>query len=129
MGTPSFIFDPRGTRVIISTPQHMTTSSMPEATMAAPRDVACWLEPHCESTVVAATSSGSPWDSQAMRAMLKDCSPTWETQPPTTCPTFSGAMPLRSSAAFCTAPSRSAGIRPASPLPRLPMGLRTASTM
>ena len=49
--------------------------------------VACWLEPHWLSIVVAATSSGRPCDSQAVRAMLNDCSPTCDTQPPTIWPT------------------------------------------
>jgi hypothetical protein len=47
----------------------------------APSEVACWLEPHWLSIVVCGTSKGSPCESHAVRAMLNDCSPTWETQP------------------------------------------------
>ena len=44
--------------------------------------------------------------------MLKDCSPTCETQPPTIWPTAAGSTPARSTAARCTAPRRSAGCSP-----------------
>ena len=57
---------------------------------------ACWLEPHWASTVVAATSSGSPAASHAVRATLKACMPIWLTQPPTTWPTSAGSTPVRS---------------------------------
>ena len=87
IGEPPFMFEPSGTRVIISTPQASTTSSMPAPIMPAASDVACCDEPHWLSTVVAATSIGRPCASQATRAMLNDCSPTCETQPPTTWPT------------------------------------------
>ena len=50
----------------------------------AARFVACWDDPHWASTVVPATSIGNPALSQALRAMLKVCSPTWDTQPPMT---------------------------------------------
>ena len=65
-------------------------SITPEPTSDDTRLVACWLEPHCVSTVVAAVDSGRPAASQAVRAMLNACSPTWLTQPPTTCPTSDG---------------------------------------
>ena len=95
----------------------MTTSAAPEAMRPAPRLVACCDEPHWLSTVVAATVSGSPAVSHAVRAMLKDCSPTWVTQPPTTWSTSAGSMPDRSMRAFWTAPSRSAGCMVESPPP------------
>ena len=50
------------------------------------RFVACWLLPHCVSIVVAATPSGMPAASHAVRVTLNACSPTWLTQPPTTWP-------------------------------------------
>ena len=126
---PPFMAAPSGTRLIISSPHESTTSSSPEPTSPAARVVACWLEPHCESTVVEATSMGRPCESQAIRAMLKVCSPTWETQPPTTWPIASAGTPLRSRAAFWTVPRRSAGCIPDNPPARRPIGLRTASTM
>ena len=76
-----------------STPQPTTTSWTPEAISAAPRLTACWPEPHWRSTVVAGTSSGSPACSQALRVMLKVCSPNCCTQPPITSPTSAGSMP------------------------------------
>ena len=60
MGDPSFILEPKGTRLIISTPQLITTSSIPAPIMEAAIEVACWLDPHWESTVVEATSRGNP---------------------------------------------------------------------
>ena len=102
---------------------------MPAPIMPAASEVACCDEPHWLSTVVAATSIGKPWPSHATRAMLNDCSPTCDTQPPMICPTSPGLTPLRSTAARCTAPSRSAGCMPERPPLRRPMGLRTAPTM
>src|SRR5438270_4526923 len=126
---PLAVFEPIGTRLIDSTPQAMATSTAPAATRLAARLVACWLEPHWLSTVVAATVRGRPAASQAVRAMLKDCSPDIVTHPPTTWSTSVGSIPARSTQAFCTAPNRSAGCMVDSPPPRRPMGLRTASTI
>jgi hypothetical protein len=116
-------------RVIISTPHARTRSSMPAPTRPAASDVACCEEPHWLSTVVAATSIGKPCEIHAVRAMLKACSLTCDTQPPMICPISLGSTPARSTAALCTAPSRSAGWSPARPPLRRPMGERTASTM
>ena len=76
--------DPMGMRLITSTPQATAASTTPEPTSAMARLVACWLEPHWVSTVVAGTESGRPAASHAVRVRLKLCSPTWLTQPPTT---------------------------------------------
>ena len=57
-------------------------SSRPAPIRPAPSVAACWLEPHWLSIVVEGISIGNPCESQAERAMLYDCSPTWETQPP-----------------------------------------------
>ena len=46
--------------------------------------------------MVAATSSGSPALSHAVRAMLNVCSPTWLTQPPIDLADERGSMPDRS---------------------------------
>src|SRR3954447_23359215 len=86
---------PSGTRLIDSIPHDSATSTTPDFTSDAARPVACCDEPHCASTVVAATSSGMPADSHAVRAMLNVCSPTWETQPPTSWPTPAGLLPVR----------------------------------
>ena len=86
MPRPSFFdeLEPIGIRLISSTPHATATSTTPEAISEVAKLVACWLEPHWVSTVVAAVSSGSPAESHAVRVTLKLCSPTWLTQPPTT---------------------------------------------
>ena len=48
------------------------------------------------------STAADPAASHAVRAMLKACSPTWLTQPPTTWPTSAGSMPVRSMIARCT---------------------------
>ena len=86
MPRPSFFEElmPIGIRLITSTPQASATSTTPAPTSDEARFVACWLEPHCVSMVVAAVDIGRPAASQAVRVTLKLCSPTWLTQPPTT---------------------------------------------
>jgi hypothetical protein len=105
-------------RVIISTPHASTRSSMPAPTSPAASVVACWLEPHWLSTVVAATSCGSPCASHAVRAMLNDCSPTCERTRQSA--DLAGRF-AQVDAAFWAAPSRSAGWSH-EPAPRRPMG-------
>ena len=122
-------FDPIGMRDIDSTPQPTAASTTPAATSDVAMFVACWDEPHCESTVVAAVSSGRPAVSQAVRVTLKDCSPTWLTQPPTTWPTSFGSTPARRNSSFWTWASSSTGWMVDRPPPRRPTGVRTASTM
>src|ERR1700693_719404 len=99
MGTPkpSFLdeLDPIGIRVIDSTPAAMARSTVPELMRLAARLAACWLDPHWVSTVVAAVDRGRPAASQAVRATLKDCSPTCDTQPATSCCTAPGSTPVR----------------------------------
>ena len=51
---------PIGTRLIASTPHAIATSTTPEPISDAARPVACWLEPHCVSTVVAAVVEREP---------------------------------------------------------------------
>ena len=80
---PTFwpMLEPIGTRLMTSTPQARAASTTPPATSECARFVACCDEPHCASTVVAATDVGMPAVSHAVRAMLNDCMPTWLTQP------------------------------------------------
>src|SRR4051794_5450468 len=106
----------------------MATSTTPPPTRPAASAVACCEEPHCASTVVAATEIGSPAVSHAVRVMFMVCSPTWSTQPPTTCPTSAGSMPERSTTSRWTSPSRRAGCTPDRAPFRRPMGVLTAST-
>src|SRR4029450_5799562 len=113
MGTPSPSlrdeFDPIGTRDISSTPQAIATSTTPEPTRLVAMFVACCDAPHWVSTVVAAVVSGSPALSQAVRPMLKDCSPTWLTHPVTTWPTTDGSMPVRCTNSVSGLPNTRAG--------------------
>ena len=114
MGTPrpSFFDElmPIGIRLITSTPQATATSTTPAPTSDVARLVACWLEPHWVSIVVAAVAWGSPALSQAVRAMLNDCSPTWLTQPPTTWPISAGSMPERATTSRCTCGQQVGGV-------------------
>src|SRR6478672_10748993 len=130
MPRPNALFElaPMGIRLIASTPHAMATLTTPAATSDAARLVACCDDPHWVSTVVAGVLSGSPAASHAVRVTLKLCSPTWLTQPPTTCPTSAGSMPVRATSSLWTRPSKAAGWSDDSPPLRLPTGVRTAST-
>src|SRR5690606_24905711 len=120
-----------GTRDIDSTPAAMTMSYTPAMTPWAAKWTACCEEPHCRSTDVAGTDSGKPAASTPCRAMLNACSPACETQPVMTSSICAGSMPVRSTSALRTSPSRSAGCQPESAPPGLPLpiGVRMASTM
>ena len=112
-----------------STPQATAASTTPEAIKLVARFIACWEDPHWLSTVVAGAEMGRPAVSQAVRAMLNACIPTWDTQPPTTWPTSVGSTPDRSMHSLRTAANRSAEWMVERPPPRRPMGERTASTI
>src|SRR5262245_37773923 len=111
------------------TPPATTRSAVPDRTACAAKCTACWDEPHCRSTVVPGTCSGSPATSQQVRAMSPACGPTVSTHPKITSSTAAGSTPDRSISALIEAAPRSAGWTPASPPPRRPTGVRTASTM
>ena len=91
---------PIGTRLIDSTPPATTTSYCPAMSPAAAKCTACWLDPHCRSTVTPVTVSGQPAASSAVRAMSSVCSPTCDTQPQTTSSTTVGSIPLRCASDF-----------------------------
>src|SRR5690348_6423555 len=112
-----------------STPQPMPMSAPPAVMRPAMKWLACWAEPHWQSTVVAAVVNGRPWLSHALRVTLEPCSPAWVTQPPTTSSTSAGSMPARFTSSSWAAPRICAGCRPDSHPARFPMGVRTASTM
>ena len=120
---------PIGTPLINSTPQPTAASTTPPATRAYARFVACCDEPHCASTVVAATSSGKPEVSHALRVTFIVCIPTWPTHPPTTCPTSAGSTPLLLNNSDWTEPSKSIECMADSPPLRFPRGVLTASTI
>ncbi len=61
---------PSGMRLIDSTPQAIATSYWPVMTPCAANIAACWLDPHCRSTVVPGTVSGNPAASRALRVTL-----------------------------------------------------------
>ncbi len=104
----------------------------PAAIRPATRWFACCAEPHCESTVVHAVVYGStslPADSQALRVTLLPCSPAWVTQPPTTSSTVPASIPARSMTDTRAWRSTSVALSSESQPLRLPIGVRTASTM
>src|SRR5829696_1363161 len=118
-----------GMRDISSTPHATATSTTPEATRLVATFVACWDDPHWVSTVVTAVVWGSPAVSQAVRPTLKDCSPTWLTQPVTTCSTARGSIPERVTTSLSAVASRSAGWTVDRSPFRRPIGVRAASTI
>jgi hypothetical protein len=79
-----------------STPEPMTTSCTPAAISDAAKLTACCPDPHWRSSVVAGVSIGSPASSQALRPMLKPCSPNCWTQPVMTSSTSAAGIPARS---------------------------------
>ena len=54
--TPAAALAPSGTRLIASTPQPIAESMAPAAMRLLTKWLACWDDPHWQSTVVAATS-------------------------------------------------------------------------
>ena len=125
---PASIADAIGIWLMFCTPPATIRSAVPLITACAAKCTACWDEPHCRSTVTPGTASGRPAASQAVRAMSPACGPIVSTQPNTTSSTASGSMSARASSARITCAPRSAGCAPASPPPRRPTGVRTAST-
>ncbi len=112
------------------TPPATTKSAVPLITACAAKCSACWLDPHCRSTVTPGTASGKPATSHAVRATSPACGPMVSTQPRMTSSTSIGSTwGTRSNSALITCPPRSAGCVPASAPPRLPTGVRTASMM
>ena len=99
-------------------------------TSAAARLVACWLDPHCVSTVVAAVDSGSPAASQAragdVEALLADLA---DAAADDLADLPRGRCRCARRRPVCTMPSRSAGCTLARPPLRRRSGVRTASTI
>src|SRR5579859_8196556 len=91
--------------------------------------MACWLEPHWRSTVVAGTDSGKPAARTALRPTLKACSPTCPTQPAITSSIRAGSSLLRATRPLSVKPRRSTGCQDFSMPSRRPSGVRTASTI
>src|SRR5690348_12791149 len=123
------LFDPIGTRDIISTPPETTRSSCPDHTAAAALKFVCIEEPHWRSTVVPATETGQPAVSATLRPMFHACSSTWVTQPHCTSSISAGSTPFRPTSAFTTwADSSSPRMCESVPF-FFPIGVRTASTI
>ena len=118
-----------GTMLMLCTPPATTRSAVPLSAAWAAKCTACCDDPHWRSTVTPGTASGRPAASHAVRAMSPACGPTVSTQPNTTSSTASGSIGVRASSAVITCAPRSAGCAAASPPPRRPTGVRTASTM
>src|SRR6266540_5999507 len=93
---------------------------------------ACCAEPHWESTVVQAAVYGStplPAESHALRVTLLPCSPACVTHPPTTSSTVPASTPARLMTSTSACRSTSVALSSDSQPLRLPIGVRTASTM
>ena len=86
----SVTVEPIGTWLMLSTPAATTRSWVPDSTPWAAKCTACWEDPHCRSMVTPGTLSGSPADSQAVRAMSMACGPIWDTHPMITSSTAAG---------------------------------------
>jgi hypothetical protein len=120
---------PIGTRVMPSTPAAITTSMVPDITACAAKCSACCDEPHCRSTEVPGTLSGSFEAMMALRATLLDCSPACITQPMMTSSICAGSAPERSTNASSTEAARSTGCQPARRPPLRPPAVRAAATI
>ena len=123
------LFEPIGTRDIISTPPETTRSSWPDHTAAAALKFVCIEDPHWRSTVVPHTVSGQPAVSATLRPMFQACSSIWVTQPHCRSSIWPGSTLLRSTRAFTTWAERSSPRMWESVPPLRPIGLRRASTM
>src|SRR5689334_4743795 len=100
-------------------------------TPCAAKLMACWLLPHCRSTVVPGTVSGKPALSNALRAMLTAWSPTCVTAPAMTSSTSAGSTPVRvtsSDRLWARRSTESTSCSAPLALP-FPIGVRTAPTM
>ena len=67
--------------------------------------------------------------SHALRVTFDACSPAWVTHPPTICSISAGSTPERFTTSIWAAASSSAACRPDNHPLRLPIGVRTASTI
>ncbi|GAB6984865.1 hypothetical protein JCM10369A_13890 [Nocardioides pyridinolyticus] len=118
-----------GIALMFCTPPATTRSCVPESTPWAAKCTACWEEPHCRSMVTPGTWSGSPATSQAVRATSPACEPMVSQHPRITSSTAPGSTPVRRISADSVCAARSAECTSARAPPRLPTGVRTASTM
>ena len=126
---PTSIAAEIGIALMFCTPPATTRSWVPDMTPWAAKCTACCEEPHCRSMVTPGTWSGSPATSHAVRATSPACEPIVSQQPRITSSTAPGSTPVRSTSALIECAARSAEWTPASAPPRLPTGVRTASTM
>ena len=67
--------------------------------------------------------------SHAVRVTLDACSPAWVTHPPTICSTSEGSIPARFTSSTWAVARSSAAWKPDNHPLRLPIGVRTASTI
>ncbi|CKP75326.1 Uncharacterised protein [Mycobacterium tuberculosis] len=56
--SPTVIADEIGIWLMFCTPPATMTSAVPDMIACAPKEIACWLDPHWRSTVTPGTSSG-----------------------------------------------------------------------
>ena len=126
---PTSIAAEIGIALMFCTPPATTRSWVPDMTPWAAKWTACWEEPHCRSMVTPGTWSGRPATSHAVRATSPAWDPIVSQQPMITSSTAPGSTPVRRISAASTWAPRSAEWTSASAPPRLPTGVRTASTM
>ena len=112
------------------TPPATTRSWVPDMTPCAAKCTACWEEPHCRSMVTPGHVVGQPGD-QPRRArdvagLRADRVAAAHDHVVDGARVDAGAL---ASSAVSTCAPRSAECTPASAPPRLPTGVRTASTM
>ena len=71
--SPTIIAELIGIWLMFCMPPATIRSAVPDMIACAPKEIACWLDPHCRSTVTPGTSSGKPAASHDSRAMLPAC--------------------------------------------------------
>src|SRR5690606_39341292 len=81
--SPAVMAEEIGKVDMFCTPPATTRSWVPDMTPWAAKCTACCEDPHCRSTVVPGTSSGSPAASQQVRATSPACEPMVSSEPKT----------------------------------------------
>src|SRR5690625_2351848 len=109
LGLTEPTFAKRGERDILSTPPATMTFISPAKIACVAKCTACWLEPHCRSSVTPGTSVGNPASKAAVLATFIACSFICVTQPMITSSTASFATSDRSIKSFNTSANNSSG--------------------
>src|SRR5450755_3854649 len=116
-------------RLIDSAPPASTISASPVWIAWAADTIACTPLPHRRLTVNTGASLGMPALIPTTRAMYMSSGAVWITLPNTTCSTWSGSMPARSTAARATIAPSSVGATSRRLRPKEPMAVRAAEVI